>query len=452
MRHHRRAARGCLGALIIAAIASTGVAATPASTSRDEQIAALEAELQRLKAAKQADLRAEQIRLLSEEAASDAAQHSFYQVEECIVCATPGKGLEISSPDGETTMRFGFYSQFRYVINIQEDVSDNPDGNVDGYNSGFEFRRLRLYMIGTMHSNLDYCILTDFTPSGGLTLLDAHATYRFDDNWSIQVGQFPMPLLNELTVPVPLQQVSELTTTLGLTRAGRTRGINLYYKADDFALVGSYNTGTGSRNTDWNSDAVEFAFTGRGEVKLWGEWDEMLDFTSFRDSGSAGVIGAAAHYEDGDAGDGATPGSFGSTAAAPGDDRFLWTVDGQFEWPGYNIYAVATGIHTNAESPGEEDTDDFTYLLQGGVFLTDDFEVFGTVEYIDLDVIEDDPAIITLGVNKYFNGHANKLTIDGGFATEPIPVEIASDRTALEVDADGEDGQIFLRVQWQLVF
>ncbi|MCK4872847.1 MAG: hypothetical protein KAS72_08995 [Phycisphaerales bacterium] len=416
------------------------------------RMAALRAELDDARAGLEHERRTEQTSLLVDEATRDAVNRSFYLNNSCAVTHIPGKGVKFSDESGENTMRLGFYTQFRYTLNLQADNDTNPAGNVDGTSSGFEFRRTRIYLIGTMKRDIDYCILTDFGPTGMLTVLDANFTHHLNGTWSITAGQFPLPLLNELTIPVALQQVTELTSTLGVLGPGRTQGVNLNYDSEDLRFIASLNDGTGGINTDWNSDASEIALTARGEVRLAGEWDQFLDFTSNRESGTGAVLGAAVHYQDGDVGDGATATSFGATPGAPAPNILLWTIDGQFEWPGANLYAVVTGRHMDPEVAGVADTDDFTYLLQGGYYLTDDTELFSRLEYIDLDAVSDDPLIVTIGVNKYFAGHANKITVDGGIATENIPLAIASDRVALEVDAAGEKNQFFLRAQWQLVF
>jgi phosphate-selective porin OprO and OprP len=432
--------------------APSGAEAVPSgSQTLAQQISALEQQLAEARLSEAEETRARELNHLTAVAAHDAADRSFYLGGNSSLSFAPGKGLTFIDEETGNSMRLGFYTQFRYNASFQDGSTSNPAGNVDAFSSGFEFRRTRLYLLGQATKDLDYFILMDFGPSGRMGLQDANFTYHFNEEWCLVLGQFPMPLLNELTIPVPNQLMVELSSTLGIFNPERTQGLMVQYRDEQAQFILGYIEGPGGKNTDWNSDLSEFGVMTRGEWKLAGDWKQFEDFTSTRDTEFGAVLGAGMHYQEGDVGDGATPGSVGATAAAPTPNLVIWTVDGQFEWPGFNVYGAVTGRHTHPEGPNPLDTDDYTYLAQAGYYLTDNLELIGRYEHLDLDGVEE-VGIATVGFIRYLAGNAHKITVDGGFTTAGVPVQVASDRVGLEVDAADADRQFFLRAQWQIVF
>ncbi len=82
-----------------------------------------------------------------------------------------------------------------------------------------------------------------------------------------------------------------------------------------------------------------------------------------------------------------------------------------------------------------------------------------TRDLTGVDVIN----IFTFGFNHYMDEDPNvKLTVDFGIAVDSIPdfstiasgafSGVDSDITGYQTDSAGEDGQIVLRAQWQLLF
>jgi hypothetical protein len=427
---------------LIAVLAGTTLASSTEATS--DRLAAAEAELAAAQKAHDQALRSDQISLLADAAAQDAANHSFYQDGAASITCIPGKGMQIGDANGDNTLRVGFYSQFRYVYNIQEE-DDTPGAEIDGDNGGFEFRRNRIYLTGMMKGDIKYGILADFGPSGSFTLLDAYAGLDLGDGWMLTAGQFRAPFDREFAIGCTKQQMVELSNTFGLFGVGRTQGIMLGYEAENFDFNIMLNDGRGQANTDWNSDNTEIAFTGRVQAILAGERSQFADYTSNRDSETGFLLGGAFHYQAGADADARLAGS-------PFDDLFSWTVDGQFEFAGGNVAAAVYGSHIDSATSGVDDTDNYGVMVQGGIYLTEKTELVGRWEYFDFDASSDEPNIFTFGVNHYVDGHANKLQADIGFADDTVPTFLASDRTGLEPDAPGEDGQIFIRLQWQLIF
>ncbi|MCK4871508.1 MAG: hypothetical protein KAS72_02170 [Phycisphaerales bacterium] len=435
------------GAGLVALLAGSALAELPNTT--DQEIAALEAQLTAKHAQKAQEVQTHQMSLLVDQAVSDAAERSFYLDGPATIGYTPGKGFTISDRAGDNTLNISFLSQFRYNVNIQNDTPGNAAGNVDGTSAGFEFHRNQFAVTGKLQGKYDYTFRADFGPTGVFTLLDMFIAYEWEPGLTFIAGQMDVPFMHETLVGDGMQLAVDRSTVETLFGAGRTQGIAVKWAPDDyFTFTGAFTDGVGGANTDWNSDPNELAVTGRVDWVFAGDPSQFGDFTANRSQDQGGKIGGAVHYQDGDVGDGATFTSF----IGPSPNVFAWTVDAQIEWPGASLYAAVVGNTITPETPGGVETDNFGYMAQGGYYLTEDWEIFGRWEYLDIDGLTDDPMIVTFGANYYMDGHINKCTFDCGIATENIPIGIANDTSVLEVDAAGEDTQFFARAQWQLIF
>ena len=79
--------------------------------------------------------------------------------------------------------------------------------------------------------------------------------------------------------------------------------------------------------------------------------------------------------------------------------------------------------------------------------------MYGRYEWSDLDVPGvDDISIITVGVNRYFAGHNAKWTTDIGFAIDSLDSGVVAPITGYRTDATGDDGQLVIRTQLQILF
>jgi hypothetical protein len=153
------------------------------------------------------------------------------------------------------------------------------------------------------------------------------------------------------------------------------------------------------------------------------------------------LVGGAIHYENLDA-----------SGMATDIDRVTWTVDASFELSGANLFAYVVGNHLDNDG-AMPDMDQFGIVGQGGYYLTEDWEAFARYEWGDSDTAsEEDLSIITVGANYYIAGHALKWTTDVGFALDGVGATWASSGAGWREDASGEDGQVVVRSQIQLVF
>jgi hypothetical protein len=136
-------------------------------------------------------------------------------------------------------------------------------------------------------------------------------------------------------------------------------------------------------------------------------------------------------------------------------------IDTQVEGQGWNIYAAGIWRNVDAAS-ASEDFNDFGMVLQAGYFVSDQTELFARfdVTWADADraatVATDDTFhTVTGGVNYYISpeSHAVKFTGDVVYYFNPeADLSIVSPTTGTGLLADGEDGQIQLRLQMQVMF
>jgi len=353
-------------------------------------------------------------------------------------------GFFLSSPDGNFTLKILGQLQFRYVYSGQD---NGPD---DDNRGGFENARTKLRFTGNVvDPSWIYMIEGNFDRDGGaFGLEDAYiGKVLGDSGWTFLAGQFKVPMLREELVYSAYQQAVERTLVNEEFTAGRTQGVAIDYRNDMFHVVGGFTDGhpaTGGFNMPALAADTEYSLTARAEALLNGTWDQFNDLPSFKGDSFGFLVGGALHYQEGE---------FGT--AADELEVFQWTVDGSLEFGGANIFGYFVGRHLESTTV---DLDQFGAVLQGGVFVTEDWEVFGRYEWGDLDIGED-LNLVTIGATKYFSGHQLKWTTDVGYGLDEVSsmwgggfIGGGADPTGWRTDAADEDGQIVIRSQLQLLF
>ncbi|MHC4130326.1 MAG: hypothetical protein ACYSUA_19640 [Planctomycetota bacterium] len=184
-----------------------------------------------------------------------------------------------------------------------------------------------------------------------------------------------------------------------------------------------------------------------------GTWDQFTDLTSPPGEEQGLMIGAAIHYETAEDDD----------PLISDVDTTMLTADVSWEFGGGNVFAALMWRDLDNPSP-ISDADQVGIVVQGGYYLNDTWELYGRYEYADLDLSGlDDLNILSVGVNKYFADHHAKWTTELGFAMDPI---LGNDSAAgrdngspgayplagWQIDPDGEDGQVTIKTQIQIVF
>lgn len=446
-------------ALIVASGAMTGVAlagenATPGSSTETE-LQALKARVAQLEAeSKQTWLspsHSEELHALMEDVVSDSNRRTS-------LLSANGmggwdNGFYLSSDDGAFLAKFFFQAQFRAVWNIR----DNSGGDDSIF--GFSNRRTKAGVKGNLfNEDFTYKINGAFSNNGGVFgLEDAWAAYQLNENTNIQWGQFKAPFLSE--------ELHSSTKLLGTSRSfvnelatqNRTQGVQVGFEQDQFSLDVAFTDGwvpsimgtNGSgQNIRWNSDATEYAITGRAEYIVQGESKKQFkDYQSATGDEMGILLGAAVHWQDGEHG-----------TAAFETEYFGWTVDAQVELGGAHVEGYVVGQHFSSDAPGFSDVDQIGFVVSGGIFLDEEdmYEIFGRFEWYDFDNgvmpagYEDDISLITGGLNVFWAGHSRRWSTDVVFALDPI--YSGSSSLGLLSDAANQDGQFVIRSQYQFLF
>jgi hypothetical protein len=312
--------------------------------------------------------------------------------------------------------------------------------------TGFQARRTKIWAKGNVAENWGFKVQGNFNRDGGdFELEDAYITNDINDSWSWQFGQFRLPLLREDSVSSANQLAVERSLTNEVFRQNRSQGVQFNYTGDAFRFMGAFSDGLRTQNTDFNSMAeADYALTGRFEWKWAGDWAQFEDFTSWQGDDNAGMLGAAIHYQGG-----------GETGGPTADiDVLRATADISFEGNGWNAFGAF--IYDDTEPDGFDSTTNYGWLVQGGVFLNEQWELFGrydmTMPDDDLDL--DDFSTITAGVNYYITpqSHAVKFTGDVQYFLDEVDGGLTVITTGAGNLPDDSDGQFVIRLQFQLVF
>jgi len=384
--------------------------------------------------------RREQVRALVHEVLADAETRTSMQ-EGALTAGHDGKTFFLASGDGRFLLRIFGQLQTRYYFNHTDGPAEaiGGDASPDETRSGFTLHNSYIGFRGHVYDpSWRYMIWLGHNTNGDAVLLDAYVTKQLNGQWSVTAGQFKLPFLYEYLVSATRLQFVDRSLISGEFAGTYTQGVMLTYRNDWLSGRASFNDGLSTLNTPWQEATSEFALTGRAEVKLAGDWKQYADWQGWRDQPFFAALGAAVHYQEGE---------HGTTDDELDDLR--WTVDASVEFAGANLFAAVVGCHAE----NGDDIDQLSTVLQGGYFLTDRVELIGRYEWSDPDVAgEADLSVLTAGVNYFFHRHDLKLTLDVGYAFNPVAATFASEPLGWREDEPGQDGQVLVRSQIQLLF
>jgi hypothetical protein len=375
------------------------------------------------------------------------------------------------------TPKVGGYEQFRYVLNTRDNTT-SLDANGNKTTIGFQNARTRLNLGGNvLNEDWSYFIQFGFgdsepgtgqgvgTPpvygenTGGAFLEDAYMVYKMGSGWDLTVGQFKNPFTKEQLVGDTNQLAMDRSVEDDVFNTGRTQGVMVGYSADAFRVMVAFTDGARALNTDYTSAReADFSVAGRGEWKWAGDWKQANDFTSWQNSQFFGMVGGALHWQNG-----------GSTVGTTDASYYAATVDVMVKGNGWN--AFANGIYGHFDPNVGPSQDNYGILLQGGIFVAAQWELFGRYDYIGFSSNtngsegqlgfgqgagnHDNFDTIAAGVNYYISpdSQAIKFTAEVEFfltkwSTSNAP---ADTMTGLLAPND-KAGQIYVAGQLQMVF
>jgi hypothetical protein len=371
------------------------------------------------------------------------------------------QGFMIGSADGNNSMYVGGSAQIRYYA----DFRNSNGGANERYTGGFENNLTRLGVKGSVwNKDFTYNVRGEFNNTGSFSLENAFASYNYGNGFGITAGQFKNPFLRESMIDNEYQLAAERSVTEGVFSAGYSQGIQFTYASDAFRLWAGFTDGTNTANTAFTSTSEsDYALNARFEFKAMGAgWERFNDFTSWKSAEDTGLlIGAGVNYQDG----GST--GAGTTGTTASNEQLGYTIDAQLEGQGWNAFASFTGGHTD---DGTTKLNNFGFVAQGGIFVTDQVELFGRWDSIfwDNDLVDGNgdslknSHFLTGGINYYLSqeSQAAKVTIDAIYAFETsIDGSGAGDghESVLPTGNYGllgepKDGELALRAQLQVVF
>ncbi len=344
-------------------------------------------------------------------------------------------------------LKVSVQTQFQYNMNFRDDDSLGDDDTT----LGFSMRRTRVNFTGPVADNIKGKVQIDFNAgTGSASVLEAYADWDINDSLSLRIGQAKVHYLREDSVGTVRMLTSDFSVQNRTFGQGYSQFIEAAYSSDNWRGWVAFSDGFGSDNTSFNdADEADFALTARAEFKFGdADWKAFDQFTSWRGSNSGGNLGLAAHYQ-----------STGSTNPSLSDDVSLFTVAADFAWVADGWNAYVSGVWARSDD-GTDEFDDFGVMAQAGVFLSDQFEIFGRWDGVFVDGDRgagvDDFHTITAGLNYYITpeSHAAKFTVNVLYYLDAVSNTggVVSPSAGYNLLADTEDGQIAITAQPQLLF
>lgn len=405
-------------------------------------------------------------RAYAAELRADASRHAS-------LLQSGGSGYDgqfhIGDASGNNRLNIGLLHQFRYIANF----TDNNDSSVvtEDFTGGFESQRGVISFTGnvinpqiTFDVSLDLGLANrgDDLPS---ILRNAYVQYNFEgegSGWYARWGQFKAPILNEENIHSGKQLAVERGPVNEFFTPSWSEGVMVGYLAEQFGVHFMFSDGVRTpitaigptASTAFNGADADIALTVRGDWKVMGAWEQFDDFTSFRGSDRAFKVGGGFHWQSG--GDTGMAGGGGVTADV---EYWMWTIDAQYEADGWNLSAGYVG--STIDVTGGIDVTNHGVYVQGGVFLADQWELFGRWDWLALDedftgTGEEDFHYVTVGTNYYFvpESHALKFTGDVVYAIDESATGVGGTTTNLGDTGLqlGTDGEWALRLQLQVLF
>jgi hypothetical protein len=440
------------------AIAGTAFGGAESDNDALAQIAELKQELAELKQENSQDWLTEQrsaeIRGIVQDVLADADTRTSLQSSGAM--AGYNNGFFLASPDGNFSLKVGGQVQIRWTMNMAKDKNTLW---------GFENRRTKLDFSGNVfNKDWTFRVRAAFNQGApnpgnaadGAAAIDfAYIEKAMEGGMSVRVGQFKAPWMREVLVDSAYQLAAERSVLAQLFGQGYSQGAQLSYQMDNMRFMGGAFDGIGgqnnsqqgwynSANTNWDNTSTNYAFAGRADFKISGDWSQFDSLSSSKTNEAGMMAGVAVVYERGNQNSGA------------GEGNKALGITGDFTWDfGGGATLFASGVWVNQSNPNTNSP--WGVTVQGGYFVNDDIELFGRYEYIDFDVANNDDSKyngITVGAN-YFFAAGVKFTADFTYNLKSLDgpsAAAALNGAGLRTDNPGKDGQWAIRAQLQLLF
>jgi Phosphate-selective porin O and P len=346
-------------------------------------------------------------------------------------------------------LKIGVQIQARYQFNSRDDAGTTLASPDDDITTGFVIRRAKIGIEGKVTDNIKGKIKFAFDRKTGVGKLeDAYAKWAINDDLTLKIGQFKQGLLREENMSSSKQLATDRSAVNETFNQDFSQGIELHFGGDKWRGLVGFTDGFKTGNTAFNSASeADYALNTRFEVLLGdADWSQFKQFTSWRGSDSGGMLGAALAYQS--AGD-------TNPATALTIEMTTGTIDFSYVGDGWNGYAA--GVWRKMDT-GAVSIDDFGIVVQGGVFVADQDELFARWDAIFPDsangATSEDFNSVTVGWNHYIipESHAAKFTLDLAYYLDSTTGSIVKTSDGHNLLADSTDGQIGITAQLQLLF
>ena len=407
--------------------------------------------------------RAESIRGLVHDVLEDSSLRMNLQDTGANVGYTRGRGFHITTADNTFHLRLLGESQIRWVFNrnrsgeqysntdiITDRTTDQQTvaGPETGW--GFQIRNLKVKLLGhVVDPSWQYKIELAFQSGDGeAQFQDAYINKDLGEGFSFRVGQFKAPWLREQLVSSVFQLAADRSIIDGYFNAGRSVGLQGQYRSDSLRLRAFYGNGfesvlnTATSFTNFSDAPTDWAFAGRLDWKLTGDWVELEDFNAQAGQEPVVMLGVAAMGQkfNGNAGfddpfninlesNLPTGPLFPAPTSIDGSKMYGITADITAKFENWSLYAAAVWQRFDLATPTADyalaappttGTIDYAFgsvnswgvLVQGGYLLTDQLELFARYAHLapDLDEITTDYSVVDANVGPF----AGSATLDLG--------------------------------------
>lgn len=384
------------------------------------------------------------------------------------VTTNTGSGQYVTTPAGElalapgaTSAGFGYPFQYgnrtndgfettRAAINLSglvaQDYYYNMRLNWSPYNTTNEGVATQLTAAGFPARGVAAA-----TPNPGISagvLEWAYGGIKFNDEFSVQIGRQKYDVMRGFVVNAEYQQAIErslYTYFWGTTNL--TNGVKVKWDTDTFRANAMYSNASQSFAQDAQSpyftNGAEYAFSGRFEWLAAGTWEQFDQISSAPGEEMGILAGVGAAYLDSD------------VDLWPYTSRSDWQVTGDLSMnmSGWNLmgsFSIGDSQNSSANNP-------WGFEVSGGMYLTDDVELYGRYQWLDpaLSSVYGSNSnlnMMTVGANWYLADNNAKLSLDWSYSFSQVVALGSGYGYTNWLPSGSNGGEWMLRTQLQLFF
>ena len=339
------------------------------------------------------------------------AATAFVFLAGSLLPTSTARGQQAASQDTATdrastvTLRTGGLVQMRYTLNHREPLAAEHE-----WTSGFQVTRVRLILDASYSDRAGLVVRAGVDGGGSFKIERAFADLHFGTT-RLRMGQFYLPGAGEL-YPDPERALAADYSPTGFTfDVGASQGVMAVFRPGRWraaaVLHAGLRSGYAQAGAAGRADAAATVYLERHFIG--DNWSAFAQASSLRGSPPALKVGLAATYQSG--------GKTGHT-----DSLKVLYVSADVDVKGSGWNALGQFMYQRSE-PGEgfgvesgQTFGDMGFVVQGGVFVTQNLEIFLRYDQVIPDGKERDPAFSRAGT-----GTHDFRTLTGGLSLFVLP-------------------------------